>query len=242
MNCKNCGHTFEGNFCSNCGQKTSVGRINLKSFSNELAEGIFQINRGFFFTIKELFTRPEVSIQEYLDGKRKSHFKPIAYVLLLSTVYFLISKLADQGTLIANFFVGFTSYNSSKSIEMSPVIAWFTENYAYTTLFLLPIFSLSSFLLFYKHKKNYLEHVVLNAYITGQQAIIYSVFILLSIFINHQILELLSELISVGYNYWVYKRFFHKESGIKNLILTTLTYIYYILIVSGLLLLILYLV
>jgi hypothetical protein len=237
MNCKNCGHTIEGNFCSNCGQKSSIERINLKSFSKEFVEGVFQVNRGFFYTLITLFTRPEASIQDYLDGKRKSHFKPIAYVLLLSTLYFLVSKSTNQGTLISSFFVGFSSYNSSQSVELPSALMWFADNYAYTTLLLLPIFSLSSYLLFNAYKKNYLEHIVLNAYITGQQAIIYLVFNLLSVIIHHKSIELIPVLASVGYNFWVYQRFFDKSSLIKNTILTFLTYVCFLLMVSGILIL-----
>ncbi|MCB0631023.1 MAG: DUF3667 domain-containing protein, partial [Lewinella sp.] len=66
MNCKNCNQTAGGNFCAHCGQSTKVDKINLPNFLRELSEGVFQINRGFFFTLKELFVRPGYSIRAYL--------------------------------------------------------------------------------------------------------------------------------------------------------------------------------
>jgi hypothetical protein len=86
MNCKNCSQIINGNFCTHCGQSTKVDRINLSNFLSELSEGIFQINKGLFYSVKELFLRPEYNIRAYLNGKIKNHFKPIAYVFILSTV------------------------------------------------------------------------------------------------------------------------------------------------------------
>ena len=78
MNCKNCGNIVEGEYCNHCGQRSNVGRITLSSLLNELTESIFQIDRGFFYTLTQLFARPGKSIREYLNGKRRKHFKPIA--------------------------------------------------------------------------------------------------------------------------------------------------------------------
>lgn len=55
INCKNCENQFEGHFCNQCGQKANVQRINFSYLVNEFSKGIFQIERGLFFTIKELF-------------------------------------------------------------------------------------------------------------------------------------------------------------------------------------------
>ena len=92
MKCKNCDQNIDTNFCPNCGQSAKVGEINLSYFLQEMTDSLFQINRGFFFTMRELFIRPGESIREYLSGKRNNHFTPIAYVLTLSTIYSTISS------------------------------------------------------------------------------------------------------------------------------------------------------
>jgi hypothetical protein len=149
MSCKNCGNQIQGNFCSNCGQNSKVDRLNLKTFSAELADSVFQVNRGFFYTLKELFIRPGHSIREFLDGRRKFLFKPIAYVFTFSTLYFLISKILDSPTLIDDFISGFSSgvQEENSKIEI-PLVNWLSNNYAYTTLLLIPIFSLASYISF----------------------------------------------------------------------------------------------
>lgn len=98
MTCKNCGHIVSDNYCSMCGQSTRVGRITFKNVLSQITESIFQINHGFLFTLKNLTLKPGESIKEYLNGKRVRFFKPMAFVLTLSTVYLLATKVLGGST------------------------------------------------------------------------------------------------------------------------------------------------
>ena len=230
MNCKNCERKVDGEFCGYCGQNSKVGRINAANFVSELSTSVFQINRGFFFTLKELSVRPGESINEYLNGRRKRHFKPIAYVLTLATLYFLITQSAEKNTWIDDLITGWAygATGQEKEAEISGTTKWFAENYAYSTLLLLPVFSLASYLSFLKFDKNYLEHLVINSYITGHQAIIYSVFALVGIFSEHDSVEALSLLSAMVYNFWVYWQLFIKGNRVVNLLRTIMTYVLYL--------------
>lgn len=75
MICKNCNTNFKGNFCNNCGQSCNIERINAKYLLAELSLFLLQLERGIFFTIKELFLRPGHCIREYLDWISYSDFK-----------------------------------------------------------------------------------------------------------------------------------------------------------------------
>lgn len=86
--CLNCGAELSGQFCKTCGQSTRVRKIDLSYLTSE-ALGILQLNRGFLFSLKELFTRPGDTIREYLQGKRRSHTSPVALVLTLSSIYLI---------------------------------------------------------------------------------------------------------------------------------------------------------
>lgn len=231
MTCKNCGHPISGNYCTHCGQSAKVNKITFTNFLEDISEGVFQVNKGFFYTFKELSVRPGHSIKAFLKGKRKRHFKPIAYVLTLSTLYFLVSQLIDQPTWIddgISGFVGavFDEEQRSDSTALK-VLTWFSKNYAYVTLLLLPLFSLASYLSFRKLEANYLEHIVLNAYITGHQAVLY----ILSIFIrsstDNSFLEMLPFLFSIAYLFWVFRQFFSSGNRIINFLRSTLTYVLY---------------
>lgn len=237
MNCKNCGELVQGRYCSHCGQNAKVGKISVSNLLHEFSSSIFQVDRGFFYTLKALFERPGASIKEYLNGKRKKHFKPIAYVLTLSTFYFLISQMTGQNTWMEDLISGFSSgaSNTGNEADIPPVLNWFSKNFAYTTLLLLPVFSLASYISFSGLGRNYLEHIVINSYVTGQQAIFYSLFGILKTFINIEIFELLPVLTAFSYTIWVFWRFFKEGNRIINILRSILTYILYLIFSIGIL-------
>ena len=232
MICKNCDNNIEGKFCSNCGQSDRVRKINVSYLINELSTTVFQLNHGFLYTVKKLFISPGNSILEFIRGGRKSYFKPIAYVLLLSTIYALIANLIGEKTILGDGLAGWNNaYKEGVDTHKEMLyLNWFINNYAYTTLILLPLFSLASYLAFYKSKFNYFEHFVLNSYITGQQAIIYSIFIVLkSIIGENYFTESLPLALSLCFVFWAFLQFFKKEKSYKAILYTVLTYLLYFL-------------
>lgn len=237
MNCKNCNQSVDGKFCANCGQSISVDKINLANFLRELSESIFQVNKGFFYTLKVLFIKPGHSIREYLYGKRKSHFKPIAYAFTLSTIYFLLAKFIGSETFINDSISGWATYSNEADLSKTEakqlaVFGWFAKNYAYTILLLLPVYSLASYLAFFKSGFNYLEHFVLNAYIIGQQAILYSLSAILSIITNQaDFLATVSLFISILYAFFVFSQFFSKLNRVSIILRSMLTYLLYLIMI-----------
>lgn len=228
MHCKNCGNIFEGKFCNQCGQNSRVDKLTLRSFLEELSDSIFQVNHGLFFTIKVLFTRPGHSIREFLNGQRKEYFKPIAFALTLSTIYFLVSQLSDSPTLLDDFLSGYSDGGEERDFttEKSPIISWLSNNYAYTTLLLIPIFSLASYISFLGLKKNYLEHIVINSFITGQQAIFYSFFMIIGVLTEKEDFTVLAAvLISTLFNFWAFIQFYQTEKKVLVILRVMLTYI-----------------
>jgi hypothetical protein len=229
MNCKNCGQAAPSRYCSYCGQKTNPGRLDVKYLIREVSENVFQLQHGFFFTVKKLFTAPGKSIHAYLNGQRKPYFKPISYLFLLSTVYFLITLALDQNTWMGDFISGWLRGIEEDGGKAQPYVIWLSEKYAYTTLLLIPIFSLASYLSFFKYKKTYVEHIVINAYITGHQAIIYTTFALGVYFFEFQLLEMLPFLLSISYNIWVFYQLFDTGGRVLNILRSVLTYVLYLL-------------
>lgn len=243
MKCKNCNSSIDGNFCAQCGQSTKVGKINFAGFIDDLSTSIFQVDKGFFYTLKELFLRPGHSIRDYLNGKRKRHFKPIAYVLTLSTIYFLLSQFTDSGTIISDFLHGFTAKDDNQ-IKMdsnsTSFISWFAKNYAYATLLILPIFVLTTFIAFLDLGYNYLEHFVLNAYITGQQSIFYLISSMLGLFIDrNSIWASIPAYISILFVFYTFIQFFHKEKKLLVILRMIGAYILFMIIITPILIFIL---
>lgn len=94
--CKNCGYHFNDHFCSKCGQSAHTERIDFKYFIHDIPHSVFHIDKGFFFTLKAMVTRPGLAIKEYLEGKRINHFRPFGFVILLSTICTILLPLFDK--------------------------------------------------------------------------------------------------------------------------------------------------
>lgn len=224
MICKNCAHEVAGNFCQNCGQRTNVGRIDFNYLIQEIPNSLFQLDRGFFFTVRELAIRPGHSLREFLGGKRKNFYKPIAFLLITSTLYVLATYLMSSQTLMAEVLIGFQG--GAQALDPNSggdMVDWIIKNQTYLAFLLLPIFSLASYLAFIRSGYNYIEHLVLNLYITGQQMIIYLIFV----FIISEKNALIATPIILGitYNIWTYIQFFYQKKMGKRLGLIGLSYL-----------------
>lgn len=224
MLCKNCGKNYEGNFCSHCGQKAGTTRIDARYVRNEIPNSIFQLDRGFLFTVKELFIRPGHSIRAFLQGKRKPHYKPFAYLIITFTLYSLAAYLMERGTYIDDLLFGFKGRMADNGQRTDlPILDWISKNQIYVTLLVLPFFSLASYLSFLRSGYNYFEHLVLNLYLTGQQMIIY--LILGLIFFKDNAFIGVPILVGFLYSFWVYYQFFDRKRPFARIGLMALTYL-----------------
>lgn len=155
-NCLNCNTEISGKFCSNCGQPASTHRFSLAHvFQHDFIHGVFHFDKGFFYTLKELFTRPGHSIREYVQGKRIRHFNYFTTIIILITIgYFMKKWTKVDGTVL---------YDDKRTVEGLLKIL---KEYSKITVFLtVPIISFVSFLFFRKSKQNYTENLVLNLYL-----------------------------------------------------------------------------
>lgn len=193
---------------------------------------ILQVNRGFLYTVKELFIRPGKVLSNYLAGKRVYLSRPLSFLIVTSTIYILVSFLFERNTMILDLVDGFKqgATDGGSGGEYSKVIDWVAKNQNITILLVLPLFSLASYLAFLRSGYNFFEHLVLNIYITGQQMLIYCV--LVFFYVEDNILELLPLVVAVTFNFWVYYQVFDKKSSIVKIALMLLTYFLFIIIIN----------
>ena len=231
--CKNCNHIFEGNFCNHCGQSADTHDINFHGILHEIQHSILHIDKGILFTTKELFTRPGHAIREYLYGKRIKHFKPFAYILLLSTIYALLTKISHKNTFVGQFLSGmtegFSDNNENQPSLFLELLSWLKNHYAHTTLLFLPIISLASYLSFYKSKYNYFQHLILNAFIAGQRTVVFLLMLPAVYFITDETLndgiDTFKVYIAIILISWSYYQFFNTIQPLKKILLIVLTFI-----------------
>lgn len=230
--CKNCNNNYNGNFCNICGQSSHTQKINFQYVLHEIQHSILHVDSGIFYTIKELFLRPGNSIREFIEGKRIKHFKPAAFVIILSLIYSFLEHKIDKITFIEDGLLGIVegaNYDDNHNDKEYKIFEWFIHHYSYTVLFLIPVFSLASFLAFKKSKYNYFEHLVLNNFLFGQITLIFILTIPLSlIFSNNYNVEIIRIVLAVIFAFWAYFQFFNSIRKFARILNTVLTYTIFI--------------
>jgi len=166
IKCKNCGFEFNGNFCNNCGQDAKVGKLDSHFILHELQHGILHVDSGILFTLGKLLTNPGKFLKNYIRGERVRHFKPFAFLVIISGVYAYASHYSRE----ANF-INYKSPNHDVNIAVSILNHWANEHYLIVLLATLPLTSFIYFLIFKGYRITYLEHLVINSYLSGVRII-----------------------------------------------------------------------
>ncbi len=223
--CKNCNQIYTGNFCPNCGQTADTHEINLHFLWHDIQHGLFHFDNGIFFTIKELLTRPGYTIREFIEGKRVKHFKPISFLIVIATIYGLLMHYFG----LSEFEKVKMSQKISELTLIMQVYEWLRTHYAFANLALLPFISLGTYWAFRKEKYNYIQHLILNAFLSGL-AILLRIFCFPFFFffekeVNLQLLNYM-DLIGIGYKVWALFQFFNYLPVKKRIWKTILSYIY----------------
>ncbi|HMQ76800.1 MAG TPA: DUF3667 domain-containing protein [Flavobacteriales bacterium] len=164
--CANCGHPVAQAFCPSCGQRTDTQRIDGHYLWHELQHGLFHVDRGILFTLRELFTRPGHSIREFLDGKRVRHFKPLAFVVITAGVYSFLSTWFTPSML-----AGLPGGGRIPPQALA-MLDFFNKHYALLELASLPLISGASWVYFRKAGRTYAEHLVANSFLAGQRYVV----------------------------------------------------------------------
>ncbi len=188
MNCKNCKSeiTEIDNFCNNCGAKVIKERITVKSlFSNLLISLGWDSN--FFITLRYLIYKPQIVINEYINGTRKKYANPftffaigIAFSLFVFNQYSkqFVKLSAETNTKQSETTANFLSkiignpkktieFDYEKQYENQKIVTEKTlKYYNLISFLLLPFYALIAFIVFRK-PYNYGEHLVINTYIQG---------------------------------------------------------------------------
>lgn len=222
--CKNCSNIYEGNFCNLCGQTSNTHRINFHYIIHEIQHSVFHVDGGIFYTIKELFLRPGISIREFINGKRVKHFKPVTFVIIISIIYAYLEHKTDKNPFIEELLLGILEGMKGDNVAQRKlnIFDWLIHHYSYTALFLIPVFSLASFLVFKSSKYNYFEHLVLNTFLFGQITVI---FLLTIFFPDNSLGEIIRIAFVILYTFWAYNQFFANLSFFSKIMKTVATYI-----------------
>lgn len=203
--CKNCEHVFQGNFCSNCGQKTNTVRLNWHYLQDELKYTFLHINKGFLYTAKQLFIRPGDTVREFLEGKRVQHYKPILLLFVLAGLNGLLMHFLPVEEFI---YKQGTNEEAARQLKIGKnFYDWLTKNYALYELVVLPFYALCSWLAFKKFGYNYIENIIINCFATSQRLMIGILLFPLQYFLKNTpyfiTVSFLTVIPTFGYTIWM---------------------------------------
>ena len=121
--CKNCGNTFQGNYCPHCGQNRHTPRFTIRNAFQNILSGFFNIDHGFSRNLIELLYRPGYMIRDYLKGKRVHYYKPFQTLFVLAALYIMgVQLLKDPEAnkeLLAPHKVDTSDYEKKVQEEMA---------------------------------------------------------------------------------------------------------------------------
>ena len=91
--CRNCGHTYTGNFCPRCGQTRGVYRFQLKHAPGNILRSLFRVDGKFGHTLVALLYRPGHLMRGFMQGRRAAYSMPLQTLFLLVAFYLLAVQL-----------------------------------------------------------------------------------------------------------------------------------------------------
>lgn len=204
MNCKNCNKEINSKFCPDCGQPTSLKRIDGKYIIHEI-EHVLHFERGILYTIRELLTNPGQNIRSFLSENRSRLVKPIIFIILTSLIYSFTINIFHIDEQYVQF-----HHEGSKLSTANKIFHWIQGHYGYANIILGIFIAFWTKLFFKKHKYNFFEILIVFCFVMGIVMLIFSIFALLQGITSLEISKI-GGIISVIYSSWAVGQFFGKE-------------------------------
>ncbi|MCA0233236.1 MAG: DUF3667 domain-containing protein [Bacteroidetes bacterium] len=202
MNCKNCNTEVNSKFCPDCGQPTSLKRIDRHYIIHEI-EHILHFERGILYTIRELITNPGQNIRTYLSENRSRLVKPVIFIIITSLIYTLTSHFFHIKEEVINFEV-------SEKSAIGSILKWMQEHYGYTSILTGIFVAIWLKMFFQKYEYNFYELLIMLCFVQGISMLIFAIFAFLQ-GISHFNLLSFAGILGVVYMTWGIGNFFEER-------------------------------
>jgi hypothetical protein len=153
--CRNCEVPLApaSRYCAACGQRTTPLRLTMGQIAHDFLHALTHVDHSIFALIKGLALHPGRVAREYVEGRRKKHFGPLAFLVI--TVG------------IASFMVVVTGVQFFTSTGESESVGFLQRHINIVILLQMPLLAGACVLLFWNERLHYAEHLVLCAYTSG---------------------------------------------------------------------------
>lgn len=201
--CSSCNHTFSGNYCGHCGQAVTLKRIDRKYVLHEIVH-VLHLEKGIFFTIKELFIRPGKSVRTFISEDRSRLVKPVIFIILTSVLYTICSHA------IPHTEEHYTPIEKSIISDLKVVFDWIQHHYGYANIILGIFITLWLRLFFRKHPYNFFEILILLCFVMGIGMLLMAIFSIIEALSGLHVARI-AEGLSLIYCIWAIGQFFNKS-------------------------------
>ncbi len=229
VKCTKCEVIISQKFCPNCGNPRELQRINWQYVLSEFSN-VFNLEKGIFYTLKEVILRPGSAVKKFLFEDRKRFVKPMVFIILCSIFFTFIKHTFnfDSPNILTN------SYNWQKS-TLGNIIFVILDNTGYSTIVMAFFIALWIKVFFRKADYNYYEIYTLLCYVMGIAILINGIFGILEDVFNFPVFQVGVNL-GLIYISWGIARFFDKNKIVnyfKGIISVVLGMIVFIAFIGG---------
>jgi hypothetical protein len=212
--CPACGARLATDFCGNCGQEARE-RLTLGYVLRNVASTVFGLNRGLLHTFLSLSRSPGRVVADYVAGATVSYTNPVSYLLLCASITALLFTSFGG---IEDFVRGFNEASSRAPVPTAAdAMRRIAAHASIIVALVVPVTALFSWVVFHRSARNYAEHLVFNAFVLAQAALIVTVLDVLSRPVVRpdstagEVLGLVIGVMGAGYYAWAACHFFQQR-------------------------------
>ena len=97
VTCANCGRSFSGRFCPDCGQDLEDIRRPFAEIARDMMSDFFAFDARLWRTVVPLITRPGRLTVDYIEGRRARYVPPLRLYVFAGFLYFTIVAIGGGG-------------------------------------------------------------------------------------------------------------------------------------------------